>query len=146
MKLIEFTVPGNPIALKRHRNFRTKTGINIQYDPSKKDKSDFIAKCIQHQPQKPYEIPLSISLNIYLQRPKNHYRTGKNSELLKDSAPLWVTKKPDIDNFIKFIFDSFNGVFFRDDSQICSLTAIKKYCDCPRVEVTLFEISPEKQS
>ena len=64
---------------------------------------------------------------FYFNRPKSHYRTGKYSYLLKDDAPKYHTKTPDIDNLAKFVADSFNKHFYVDDSQIIELKAEKHY-------------------
>ena len=37
------------------------------------------------------------------------------------------TKRPDLDNQIKLITDAINGVVYRDDCQICEITAAKEY-------------------
>ena len=66
---ITFTVPGNPIALKRHRS--TKTGI--QYDPSKGDKQDFLAKAMQHRPDTPWTGPVEVYMTFVFPRPKSFF-------------------------------------------------------------------------
>lgn len=37
------------------------------------------------------------------------------------------TIKPDLDNLIKAILDGLNGIAFKDDAQVCSLSATKVY-------------------
>ncbi len=44
----------------------------------------------------------------------------------------------DIDNYIKALFDSFNGVVWGDDDQVVRVTAEKVYCHTDaRVEVQI---------
>lgn len=47
------------------------------------------------------------------------------------------TKKPDADNIIKIVCDALNGIAYKDDSQIFSVTFTKKYSDTPRVFCSL---------
>ena len=59
-----------------------------------------------------------------MKRPKNHYRTGKYADQIKEKwITLSHTKKPDIDNLVKFVMDSLSGIngFFLDDNQIVSV-------------------------
>ena len=135
--IAHFEVPGNPIALKRHR--MTKSGIS--YNPSENDKKDFLAKCIQHKPEMPVKDPIEINLYFYFQRPKKHYRTGKFSDELRSDAPGLHCSNPDIDNLIKFIFDSLQGIFFYDDKQICNINALKCYDEKPRVVITIYSLN-----
>lgn len=37
------------------------------------------------------------------------------------------TIRPDLDNLIKAILDGLNGIAFKDDAQVCSISAIKEY-------------------
>lgn len=131
----EFTVLGEPQALKRHRTFRRGNFVGT-YDPSKADKKDFVAAIQQNAPPKPIDAPLAITVKFYFSRPKSHYRTGKYAGVLKPNAPIWHTKRPDIDNLLKFIADSLNGVFWRDDTLICQVVKMsKRYSDRPRTEI-----------
>jgi Holliday junction resolvase RusA-like endonuclease len=49
------------------------------------------------------------------------------------------TTKPDMDNVLKALFDAMNGVVFKDDVQVVSLTAAKRYSDSPGVWVRVQE-------
>jgi len=49
-------------------------------------------------------------------------------------------KRPDTDNLLKSVKDSLNGIFYKDDSQICDVVAKKIYSTHPRTEIILKEI------
>lgn len=113
-----------PICLKRHRH-RLKGGT---YDPSKKDKDEFI-KSIEHFPTEKMTKPIKCILNFYCKRPKTHYRSGKKSDTLKDNAPKYNTNNKDLDNMVKFVLDAFNDKLYTDDSLIFEITCSKLYAE-----------------
>ena len=133
---IIFTVPGNPKALKRHRTVR-QGKFTRQYDPSEGDKADFLVKSLEHKPDVPYDEPLIASFEFNFSRPKGHYRTGKLSHLLKENAPEYHIGTPDADNLAKFICDSFNGVFWKDDARISTMLISKRYLDTPGIRIRI---------
>lgn len=139
--MIIFTVYGNPNAQKRHRSVRRGKFIQ-NYDPSDKDKTNFLLMVQENRPSKPIEGPIQLTAKFYIPRPKAHFGTGKNSGRLKESAPFYHIGKPDVDNLLKFLFDSLNGIFWKDDSQICVLGTDtgKYYSDQPRTEITIESI------
>ena len=90
-----------------------------------------------------------MNIQFYMKRPKSHYRTGKFTGYIKEK---WIklphTKKPDIDNLIKFVLDALQGQngFFLDDSQVVRLYAEKIYTDDnPHTEIIILEEN-EKQN
>jgi len=133
MNRISFVVRGDPRALKRHRTFR-KGEFTRQYDPSQGDKADFLALAYKHAPEKPIDSPIRLRVSFLFRRPKNHYRT--NGEV-KPQFSHQQTGKPDVDNLIKFILDSLNGVFWRDDCLVYSVEAGKLYNDLPSTEIEI---------
>lgn len=133
---IRLVVYGEPKAQKRHRHFN-RGNFSGTYDPSKDDKESFASILQKEAPEKPLEGALSLELVFYMARPKSHFRTGKNSDMLKDSAPEFHTGRPDIDNICKFCQDSLNGIYFKDDALICKLSATKIYSDRPRTEILI---------
>ena len=122
--IFEFDVNYPPTSLKRHRH--TKFG-NHTYDPSAKDKKEFLSKLLNILPKKPFDKPIVAELYFYEMRPKSHYRTGKFSNELKSKAPIYNIVRKDIDNFVKFVFDTLNKHVYIDDSQIFELKCGKYY-------------------
>lgn len=146
MKTIQFEVPGIPQALKRHRAFRMAGGIRM-VDPSANDKSDFLTLAMKHKPDTALEIPLHVHCTFVFPRPKGHYGTGKNSLLLKPSAPYFHTSIPDVDNLTKFVGDSLNGKFWKDDSYIVRLEGLKVYTSSwqPKIIITIADAVPIRE-
>jgi Holliday junction resolvase RusA-like endonuclease len=63
--------------------------------------------------------PVRLSMRFYFKRPKNHYRTGKNANVMKDTAPVFHSQSPDLDKLIRSTQDALSSVVWRDDSQVC---------------------------
>jgi Holliday junction resolvase RusA-like endonuclease len=122
--IFESTINFEPVSLKRHRH-RLKGGT---YDPSKKDKDDFI-KVIENFPEEKMTKPLKCVLNFYCKRPKNHYKTGKNAHMLKETAPKYNINNKDLDNMVKFVLDALNDKLYTDDSLIFEISCSKLYSE-----------------
>lgn len=58
----------------------------------------------------------------------------KNAKL---SGLMHCTKKPDLDNLIKFYLDCANGILFEDDRYIVSLSAKKVYGEKAQTEMII---------
>lgn len=122
--IFETTVNFEPVSLKRHRH-RLKGGT---YDPSKKDKDEFV-KVIGGLPEDKMIRPIKCQLHFFCKRPKNHYKTGKKSNELKDNAPKYNTNNKDLDNMVKFVLDALNDKLYSDDCLIIEINCIKSYAD-----------------
>ena len=110
----------NCIAQKRHRFAR-----GFVYDPSAKDKKIAYKEIKEQFTGEPYTDALKITFTFNIKRPKSHW----NKYSLKPSAPIYHTKRPDIDNYVKFYMDCMNKVVYLDDSQVIELSAKKIYND-----------------
>lgn len=72
---------------------------------------------------------------------KNNIKTKEYQEAkAKLDGLSRPTKKPDLDNIIKAIADSLNGIAYKDDAQIVEIESKKFYSETPRVEVTIQDI------
>lgn len=76
------------------------------------------------------EGPMSVGLTFYQARPIGHYGSGRNAHLIKDSAPVYPIKPPDIDKLTRAVLDALTiaGVWV-DDSQVVASTQRKRYAD-----------------
>ena len=135
LKQIVIKIKGKPKAQQRHRH--TKKGLT--YDPSVNDKRDFLALIHSQAPKVPFKQAISIYIRFSMPYVKKHYRTGKFSNELKPNPPISYTNKPDIDNLLKFIFDSGNNVLWMDDSQIYRVQMEKIYSESPGTTITIVE-------
>lgn len=81
-------------------------------------------------------VPVHLNVDFFFARPKSHYRTGKYSDFLRADAPQWATSKVvhgDLDKLLRSTFDALSymtgGSVLRDDSQVASVHATKRYAD-----------------
>ena len=123
-----------PKSQQRHKARRAGKRI-IMYDPSSKDKDRFKDECAESAPKHPLEGAISVSMVFYMPRPKSHYRGGRYSHLLKDTAPSHPVSRPDLDNIVKFYLDAMTGMFWRDDAFVCTIEASKSYSKQGSVEI-----------
>ena len=85
-------------------------------------------------------LPLTVHYDFRFPRPKTHYRSGKNSHMLKETAPDAHSTKPDLTKIIRSTEDALTGIVWRDDSQVCHADAFKRYCNTdekPGVTITI---------
>jgi len=124
--LASFTAYGTPKAQPRARAF-ARNGHVRMYDPATAEgwKGQIALAVQDYLTGRPYEGPLLLTLVFLFPRPKAHY---KASGLLKDNAPLWHDKKPDIDNAAKAVMDALTAVgLWHDDKQVASVSMLKRY-------------------
>jgi len=133
------TIPGQPISKKRPRFARRGNHV-VTYNDQMTEESRFLFEFQKRWLNKPLKGPVCVELVFYMKRPKSHYGTGKNGNIKKKSAPVYHTKKPDIDNLKKFVFDALNQSAWEDDSQIYKVFARKAYSKEPRTEIIIQEM------
>lgn len=126
--MIVYEIPGNPIALKRHRHVGKKC-----YDSQKKDK-EVLQWHIKSLMKGLYAAHTALKLVIEYHMPiPKSYSKRKAEEALRGPH----TKKPDLSNLIKFTEDALNGIVWEDDSLISEIEARKFYSESPK---TVFKI------
>jgi Holliday junction resolvase RusA-like endonuclease len=145
IKLSDFIVKIEPKPLQRHRHF-TRGKFSGSYDPSKSDKNKLCLLSAQYAPNKPFDCPLMVNYTFGFKRPKNHYRTGKNSHLLKKSVPTYHTQKPDKSNLEKLVEDAFNKLFWKDDSLIVCGNSQKIWTELESfIKIEIFKLHELKE-
>lgn len=131
-----YVIPGNPVSLKRPRySSATQRMYNSQ-------RNQMLVMSIglqsQHNNEPLFEGPLHIDITFYMAIPSSVNR--KRHMQLHQSPTI---TKPDLDNLIKMCCDLGNGILYKDDAIITSISAKKVYDINPRVE---FSIKPLLES
>ncbi len=131
MQPLEFYLPGEPVSLKRPRFGKH----GCVYDSQRQIK---IASKLLIKSQFKGGLltdPLAVDLVFKMTIP-NSFSHAKKNRL----NGAHHTKKPDVDNMMKFYLDVMNGVVFKDDSQITQLSARKIYSCAPGISITIYAL------
>jgi Holliday junction resolvase RusA-like endonuclease len=131
--MIELTILGTPVAKGRPRVCKWGT-----YTPEKTVNYETLVKEM-FIISKQSKLNGALAMDIRAFFPIVKSTSKKNRQLMIDQE-LLPTKKPDIDNIIKILTDSLNGLAYDDDSQIVMVLAQKSYSEEPRVELTIREL------
>lgn len=70
---------------------------------------------------------LEVETHFFMERPKNHWGTGRNAHLLKDWAPAAPLTIPDVDKLQRAILDALTGVVYKDDNLVTCAPPEKHY-------------------
>ena len=73
----------------------------------------------------PLDGPVGLEITFYLPRPKSHY--GRRG--LLPSAPPYPIGRPDLTKLLRGTEDGLKGIVWRDDAQVVSTRARKRYAD-----------------
>lgn len=119
-----FVIPGVPIAKKRPRFVRRGKFVGT-YNEQETEEGRFLLSVRTQYKASPLEGALKVEMIFLFPRPKGHF--GRKG--LKPSAPKHHTKKPDLDNCIKFVKDCLNKEVWNDDSSVVYLEGTKKYVE-----------------
>lgn len=137
--MIEFIIPGVPIAQPRQR-VGVVAGHARTYTPSTHPVVTFkaTAKLTAAAAYRGSLLsgPVEVILIFVFPRPKNapKFKPGRT----------WRCKKPDVDNCAKSVLDSLNGVLWEDDRQVVALSIYKheaSIAEVPHVEVTICDLT-----
>lgn len=84
--------------------------------------------------------PLAVRIVFFQPRPKGHFGSGRNSAVLKPSAPPRPIVRPDVLKLSRTVEDALTGVCWRDDSLIVSEKLEKHYGEPARCVVEIAEL------
>lgn len=128
---MQITIPTIPIPKGRPRLSRWGT-----YTPKRtSDYQSVVQDIARKHYKKPLECPVELCIQFIMPIPKT--TSKKLLETIVGSPHTKCTG--DIDNLCKNLMDSFNGIVFKDDSQVWKLSAIKVYGNEP---MSVIEIIP----
>lgn len=125
--MIHFHVNLDPVSKLRARFTSGRT-----YTPTKTKlfERDFKLLASQYKPKTPLKGPLEVVVIFQIKKPKS----------VRRETP---SVKPDVDNFVKAVFDAMNGDFWLDDAQVVYLVARKRYGCFGFINVAVKEIDEQ---
>ena len=125
-------IPGNPIGKARPRFYRRGKFVgvyNCQDTEEGKFKWELAAQSKEVQP---IETAIHLTCRFFMPIPAS---ISKKKRALYEGCAIPHTKKPDLDNLIKFVKDCANGILWKDDSQVIAITASKAYHPNPATDI-----------
>jgi Holliday junction resolvase RusA-like endonuclease len=132
-----FEINMPPFAQQRPRFSKIGKSVKI-YDPSKGKKFLFRTDLKRIWRYKPTDETLGVNLEFHMPIPKSF---SKKKRALAIDGTLRHIVKPDIDNMAKGVLDAMNGIVYKDDCQITSISAFKCYSEFPRISVEILLLS-----
>lgn len=139
---LNFFIPGTPVPQGSKKWVGRMIEANTQLGPWRSVVTAYTRQTMLAHKTAMLDEPLYISMTFYLRRPKAHYRTGKNSGLLKGNAPVFVQSTPDLDKLIRAVNDGITDAgLWKDDSLVVSLNAQKRYAEQPGVNIWIVKMS-----
>lgn len=129
--MIEFFVPGIPKpGGSKTAGFNRKTGKSFVRPACDKVKGWMQTVAYFAYNEYKGELltgPIRLSMTFVMPRPKNHYGTGRNTGILKPTAPYWHAKTPDRTKLMRSTEDALTKIIWTDDSQVCAGPTNKIY-------------------
>ena len=143
---LHFVVEGIPVAKGRPK-FTTINGYARAYTPKKTLNYENWVRlkatlAMSEAGLSTLDCPIELQVDVLVPIPASWSKIKQKSAA---DGELFATKKPDLDNVIKAIKDSLNGIVWRDDSLIVNLSAAKNYDERPRIEITVAALSEERE-
>jgi Holliday junction resolvase RusA-like endonuclease len=136
---ISFFIPGEPVALARHRYTITKGKIHNYDAPKNAEYKALVAMMAAKEMAGADLMETSVAIEITVHKPvPQSWSKKKQTKAL--AGEIKPTSKPDIDNYIKCVFDGLNQIVFKDDSQVTHVTACKMYSTTPGMSVVAAEL------
>ena len=136
---IEISIPGVPVAKGRART-STRGGFVRHYTPAKTVSYESTVTAAGRQAmarRAPLEGALRVDITVGVPIPATWSKAKHAAAMAQTVHPI---SRPDVDNYIKAIFDGLNGIAWLDDSQIVPASGCKRYADAPGVVVSITAI------
>lgn len=129
--MISIDLFGDPIAQQRPR-FARKGKFVSCYDNQAKIKEGYKWQIRSQFREEPLMVPLSLDLVFFMPIPSSLSFVKKRQMA---NGLIGHSKKPDLDNLVKFVLDCLNELLFKDDSQVIELRAKKVYSTNPGTSI-----------
>jgi len=126
----------NPVPAARPRVSRFSTYYPKKYTRFKKEMEALTSEL----DTTPCENLVCVSLKFKIKTPQSW---SKKKRLERENT--YCNNNSDIDNYVKAMLDSLNGVYFIDDRQVVEVFASKKYSNEPRILFKMMEMNNDER-
>jgi len=133
---IRFEVPGKASPSGSKKAFvHNRTGKVIVMDTAKnkdlwQNMVSLVArKAVSEQSWPKQSQAVSLCVVFRFRRPKSHFGSGKNLNVMKDTSPPCHTQKPDLTKLVRCLEDALTGIAWNDDCQVIETNACKEWGD-----------------
>ena len=126
----------NPVPAARPRVSRFSTYYPKKYTRFKKEMEALTSELNST----PCENLVCVSLKFKIKTPQSW---SKKKRLERENT--YCNNNSDIDNYVKAMLDSLNGVYFIDDRQVVEVFASKKYSNEPRILFKMMEMNNDER-
>lgn len=94
----------------------------------------------------PFDAAVAVELQFVVSRPLTHHRGRRRSHPLRPDAPEFSASIPDLDKLARAAIDGIGmaEVVWRDDCQVATVGATKRYGASPGVAVAMWSL-PEQE-
>ena len=136
---IEVVIDGEPVPQARPKMMRT----GHVYTPEKSRVYKEIVRVSAKQVMKgrpPAKGPLLVTMVVCKSVPQSWSKKKQQAAYLDKVKP---EAKPDLDNYIKAVWDGCNGILWEDDGQVVQVRAEKKYSSKPCVIMKVYSAPKE---
>ena len=137
---ISLVIPGPPVGKGRPRFTRQ----GHAFTPKKTRTHEAFIKALFVQKYgtdfAPLEGPLEMDVLVFFPIPASASKKRRHDMTWGVECP---TKRPDLSNAIKAAEDALNGLAYRDDAQIVSFAAVKKYSNNAHTEIKVRPVGEE---
>ena len=136
--IVTFEVDGTPVPKGRPRFARRGKFVSTYSPKTTVDYESKVSKAAKQAmgSSEPLETPLAAYIYITLPIPASYSKKRIAACLAGEERP---TKRSDIDNYCKAIFDGMNGIVYVNDSLVVNLHSTKNYGTVGMVEVMVKE-------
>lgn len=131
---VALVVHGRPAPQGSKKGFATKTGkvamveMSRHVKPWREDVRAAALRVVASDPAGfPITGPLSVDMVFSIARPKGHYGTGRNAEILKPSAPRFPASMPDLSKLLRATEDALTSAgLWTDDARVVDYGRLAK--------------------
>lgn len=130
MKRIEFRVHGTPKPQGSKRHVGNGVMIESAGEALRSWREDVKQAALRERLQ--LDEPLSGSIEVHatfwLARPRSHFRSGRNAHLLREAAPSYPWRRPDLDKLLRSTLDAISSAdLWLDDCCAVCICTTKAY-------------------